>query len=137
MRAREQCTKTTRYHELLITMRYLCVMGGGAAGSLLRYTVAQLILTRWPTRFPLATFLINVTGSFLIGLVLGTLGHRDSANLRALLVAGFLGGYTTFSAFEWELLSLGKTGMAVAYGAGSVVVGLGCCWAGAMLAGER
>lgn len=112
-------------------------MGGGAAGSLLRYTLAQLLVARWPSRFPLATFVINMTGSFLIGVVLGTLGDRDAANLRALLVAGFLGGYTTFSAFEWELLRLGKTGMALAYGAGSVVVGLACCWAGAMLAARR
>jgi CrcB protein len=120
-----------------LTMRYLCVMGGGAAGSLLRYTLAELLVARVPSRFPLATFLINITGSFLIGLVLGSIGDRDAVNLRALLVAGFLGGYTTFSAFEWELLRLGRTGLAVAYGAGSVVVGLGCCWAGAMLAGRQ
>lgn len=118
-------------------MRYLCVMGGGAAGSLLRYAVAELLLTRGPLRFPLATFLINITGSFLIGLVLGTIGDREAANLRALLVAGFLGGYTTFSAFEWELLRLGRSGLALLYGAGSVVVGLACCWAGALLAGRR
>ena len=118
-------------------MRYLCVMGGGAAGSLLRYTVGQWVTARWPTRFPLATFLINLTGSFLIGLVLGTIGDRESANLRALLVAGFLGGYTTFSAFQWELLRLGRTGLALAYAAGSVVLGLACCWAGALLAAKR
>ncbi len=112
-------------------------MGGGAAGCLLRYTAAQLIIARWPTRFPLATFLINITGSFLIGLILGLVGDREAANVRALLVAGFLGGYTTFSAFEWELLRLGKTGTAVAYAAGSVLVGLACCWAGAMVAARR
>ncbi len=115
-------------------MRYLCVMAGGATGSLLRYVLAQFIVARWPAKFPFATFLINLSGSFLIGLVLGTLGDREMHNMRALLVAGFLGGYTTFSAFEWELYRLGRSWTALTYAVASVVLGLTCCWLGAMLA---
>ncbi len=79
-------------------MRYLQVLLGGAAGSLLRYLIGIFIAARYPGRFPLGTFLINVTGSFLIGVVLQGL----NAGWRPLLVSGVLGGYTTFSSFAWE-----------------------------------
>jgi CrcB protein len=114
-------------------MRYLLVMAGGAAGSLLRYVISQSVAAWSATRFPLATFAVNLTGSFLIGLVLGAVGDKQALNLRGLLVAGFLGGFTTFSAFEWEVYRLGRSWMALAYAAASVVLGLTCCWCGAAL----
>jgi CrcB protein len=121
-----------------LLIRCLLVLAGGAVGSLTRYLVALAINERYDGRFPLATFLINVTGSFIIGLLLVLLDRKDllHPNLRPLLVTGFLGGYTTFSTFEWELLALGRSAppMAVLYGLSSVVVGVLACWAGASLA---
>jgi CrcB protein len=89
-------------------------------------------------RFPLATFLINVTGSFLIGLLLVLLDRGDllHPNLRPLLVTGVLGGFTTFSSFEWEIFALSRTTspLALLYCLASVVLGFAACWCGASLA---
>ena len=108
---------------------------GGGAGSLIRYLATLGINEHYDGRFPLATFLINVTGSFIIGLLLVLLDREDllHPNFRPLLVTGFLGGYTTFSTFEWEVLALGRSAppTAVLYCIGSIVVGLLGCWAGA------
>lgn len=110
-------------------------MFGGAAGSLARYLVSMLISESYRGRFPLATFAVNVTGSLLIGLFLGW-GDSLNLNHRALLVTGLLGGFTTFSALEWELVTLGRTAppLAMFYAAASVVTGWLACWLGFMLA---
>jgi CrcB protein len=113
-------------------MRYLQVLAGGAAGSLVRYVIGLAVLTHYGGRFPLGTFLINVTGSFFIGVAVTALG----ANWRPFLVTGILGGFTTFSAFEWETFSLGQDGfpgLAMLYAVGSVLAGFAACWAGAQL----
>ncbi|HEY3827226.1 MAG TPA: fluoride efflux transporter CrcB [Bryobacteraceae bacterium] len=118
-------------------IRSLLVLAGGATGSLTRYLAALAINEHYDGRFPLATFLINVTGSFVIGLLLVMLDRGDllHPNLRPLLVTGFLGGYTTFSTFEWEVFALGRSAppMAVVYGVSSVLVGWLACWAGASI----
>ena len=118
-------------------IRSLLVLGGGAVGSLIRYLAALAINEHYDGRFPLATFLINVTGSFVIGLMLVLLDREDllHPNLRPLLVTGFLGGYTTFSTFEWEIFALGRSAppMALVYAISSVVVGWMACWAGASI----
>ena len=118
-------------------IRSLLVLGGGAVGSLIRYLAALAINEHYDGRFPLATFLINVTGSFVIGLMLVLLDREDllHPNLRPLLVAGFLGGYTTFSTFEWEIFALGRSAppMALVYAVSSVLVGWMACWAGASI----
>lgn len=114
-------------------MRYLCVLGGGAAGSLLRYVAGVAIMSRWSGRFPIATFLINVTGSFAIGVLATLLADSTNPNWRPLLITGLLGGYTTFSSFEWETLTAargGAGGIALLYLLGSVVIGYGACWLG-------
>jgi CrcB protein len=117
-------------------MKYLCVLGGGAVGSLIRYLAGVAITTRWTGRFPLATFLINVTGSFAIG-VLGTLlADSTNPNWRPLLITGLLGGYTTFSSFEWEAFSSfrqGIAGIALLYMTGSVLLGYLACWLGVVV----
>jgi len=108
-------------------MRYLYVMLGGAAGSVLRYSVGL--------HFTSGTMLVNLTGSFLIGLVLSLL--PAGSQMRPLLVAGFLGGYTTFSSFQWETFGAVQSGMpwvALWNVAGSVVLGYLACWAGTWLA---
>src|ERR1051325_938233 len=85
-------------------MRYLLVALGGGTGALARYLAASAIMTKFGGRFPLGTLVINVTGSFLIGFLMTMLTERFELdpNWRLLLIVGFLGGYTTFSSFEWE-----------------------------------
>jgi len=114
-------------------MRYLCVLLGGAVGSLLRYVAAMAITARYSGRFPLATFLINVTGSFAIGVLATLLLDAYNPNWRPLLITGLLGGYTTFSAFEFESFTAfrgGDSAIALLYLLGSVAVGYLACWLG-------
>lgn len=122
--------------------RYLAVMLGGATGSLIRYVVGAAITTRFGARFPVGTMFINITGSFLIGLLMTLFTDRLAPypQLRLLLVVGFLGGYTTFSSFEWETLSLAQDGarwLAMINVVGSVVFGYAAVWLGSILAGKR
>jgi CrcB protein len=120
-------------------MKYLLIALGGGAGSLARYLAGTAIMTRLGGRFPFGTLAVNVTGSFLIGLLLTLLTERlqPSPNLRLLLVVGFLGGYTTFSSFEWETYSTVREGgiwMGLANVIGSVLFGYAAVWLGAFLA---
>ncbi len=101
---------------------------GGFVGAISRYWVALWIGQRWGRSFPLGTFVINVTGSFLIGLLMTLMAERFTENpqWRLLLVVGFLGAYTTFSTFEYETGALMKDGewlYASLNVIGSVVVG--------------
>ena len=119
-------------------MRYLLILFGGGAGSLARYVAGLVIMTRFGSRFPLGTLVVNVTGSFLIGLLMTLLTERfqPHPNWRLLLVVGFLGGYTTFSSFEWETYSAIREGgfwMGLANLAGSVLFGYAAVWLGALL----
>ena len=93
-------------------IRYLLVVIGGGTGALARYVAASAIMTRFGGKFPLGTLVINVTGSFLIGFLMTMLTERFKLdpNWRLLLVVGFLGGYTTFSSFEWETYSSVREG---------------------------
>jgi CrcB protein len=122
--------------------RYMMVMLGGATGSLLRYLLGTAIMARVGGRFPLGTVIINITGSFVIGLLMTLFTERldPQPNLRLLLVTGFLGGYTTFSSFEWETLSLVQDGsrwLGLLNVVGSVLVGYIAVWLGAVVAGKR
>lgn len=91
-------------------INYLLIGGGGFIGAVTRYILAAWIGQRWGRSFPLGTFVINVSGSFLIGLLMTLLTERFMANplWRLLLVVGFLGAYTTFSTFEYETGKLVK-----------------------------
>lgn len=94
-------------------MSNILIIGfGGFLGAIARYGAAVWIGQRWGRNFPLGTFLINVSGSFLIGLIMTLLAERFMANpqWRLLLVVGFLGAYTTFSTFEYETGALLKDG---------------------------
>jgi fluoride exporter len=121
--------------------RYLMVLLGGAVGSLTRYVVGTAIMNRTGGRFPLGTAFINITGSFLIGFIMTMLTerYRPHPNWRLALVVGFLGGYTTFSSFEWETLGLVRDGshfLAVVYAGGSVLLGYIAVWLGVAIAGK-
>jgi fluoride exporter len=85
---------------------------GGFIGSIARYGMALWIGQRWGRSFPLGTFVINVSGSFVIGLLMTLFTERLLANpqWRLLLVVGFLGAYTTFSTFEYETGTLVRDG---------------------------
>lgn len=115
---------------------WLGILLGGACGTACRYGLS-LLINVWlgPRAFPWATFVINVTGSFLIGLVT-ELHHAQvfsSTTWRLALVTGLLGGFTTFSAFSLENLQLlrsGAVGDALMYAVGSVVLGVTAAWLG-------
>jgi fluoride exporter len=92
-------------------MANIIIIGiGGFIGAVARYEIAIWIGQRWGRSFPLGTFIINVTGSFLIGLLMTVMAERFTENpqWRLFLVVGFLGAYTTFSTFEYETGALLK-----------------------------
>ena len=112
---------------------------GGCLGSILRFWLGSYIGSRMGTRFPYGTLVINITGSFLIGLVFALLTARThwSPNWRYLIPIGFIGGYTTFSSFEYETLRTiqdGQIGLGFLYVAISVIVGFVAVWGGVMAA---
>ena len=91
----------------------LVIIGiGGFIGAIARYVIASWIGQKWGRSFPLGTFVINVSGSFFIGLTMTLLTEKFMVNpqWRLLLVVGFLGAYTTFSTFEYESGNLLKDG---------------------------
>ena len=114
-------------------IRNILLIGlGGALGSMLRYGIGYWI---GPKNFPLSTLLINIVGSFIIGLVMAYCLKNESfsANWKLFLTTGICGGFTTFSAFSLEnfqLLQQDKLGIVLYYAAGSLVLGVGAVWAG-------
>ena len=112
-------------------------MAGGAAGSVLRFVAVNAIMQRFAWRFPLGTVLVNITGSFLIGLLMTILSQRQAGpEMRLLLVVGVLGGYTTFSSFEFETFQAVRAGAAwigLLNVLGSVIFGYLAVWCGAAL----
>jgi CrcB protein len=118
--------------------KYLLVMAGAAVGGLGRFLLASAIGARYPQRIWYGTVVVNLTGCFLIGIVLTIINQRQSnPNWRYLLVVGVLGGYTTFSSFAWETYALIKDGefaRGLANVLVSVVVGYIALWCGALLA---
>jgi fluoride exporter len=108
---------------------------GGAAGSVARYLAVSAGTRMFGTAFPWGTFGVNVAGSFAIGAIMAgiTFWLGGSSEWRVLLVTGFLGGFTTFSAFSFELMQLVERQAFVAaalYAGGSVALSLLACFAG-------
>ena len=119
--------------------RILAVAAGGACGAVARYLINISPLQNLFKPFPFPTFLINVTGSFLIGFLLVFLTGKFQAgeNLRLAVMVGFLGAYTTFSTFEleiWALLKENQFLTAFLYLFASVLVGFAGVVAGMALA---
>jgi CrcB protein len=110
---------------------------GGALGSVLRFWVGDYVSNRMGTRFPYGTFIINVTASFLVGLILTLLAERAhwSPNWRYFIPIGFIGGYSTFSTFEYETFRTFQDGEVLMAGLNivlSVIVGFVSVWLGAI-----
>ena len=122
--------------------KYLVVLAGAGLGGLARYVAGTWVMAKYGGRFPLGTFVINISGSFLIGVLMTLLTERlnPHPNWRLFLVVGILGGYTTFSSFEYEAYQAVRDGarwMGMLYVAGSVLVGYLGVWLGAMLTARR
>lgn len=119
--------------------KYLAVAAGGALGAVARYFLGGTVLSRFDTPFPAATFIINVTGSFVLGffLTLATERVHFSPHWRLAVAVGFVGAYTTFSTFEYETLRLAEErgfGLALLNVVLSVAVGFAAVWGGMALA---
>ncbi len=118
---------------------YLLIAIGGALGSLARYLVASSVVSRLGNRFPYGTFIINLTACVIIGFSLTLLNRRTGLDpaWRFLVPIGFVGAYSTFSTFEWEIFTSLQTGafiIAALYVSLSVLLGLLAVWLGALLA---
>ena len=115
-------------------MILLLIAVGGAAGSVLRYLIGGRIQHFAPHGFPLGTLFVNVVGCFLIGIFVRQFMNIQTHNyLRALLMVGFCGGFTTFSAFSMETVGLiegGEYPRAIAYITLSVLLCLIATFAG-------
>ncbi len=118
---------------------FLLVGLGGALGSMLRYAFYLAITVK---QFPLATFAVNIIGSFIIGAVLA-LSLKDDLflnNWKLFLATGICGGFTTFSAFSMEnitLLQNEKYFIALVYIVSSIMLGIAAAWLGFMAAGSK
>ncbi len=111
---------------------------GGFLGANARYLLGGVIAERWGTAFPWATFAINISGSFILGLFLAFAEDRPWVHpgSRLMFAVGFVGAYTTFSTFEYEsirLLQEGEMLLAFANVVGSVLAGLFAVFAGVAL----
>jgi fluoride exporter len=109
-------------------MRLLLICLGGAVGTAARYGVGGISLRWWGTEFPYGTLVVNVTGSFLIGVIQqvawSTLAIPET--LRLVLTVGVMGGFTTYSSFSYETLRLVEAGLWLRAGANVVLTTVLC-----------
>ena len=120
-------------------MRFLLVLAGGGLGSLARYSVGLWTVSAWGSGFPAATVIVNVVGSFAIGFIATAADESGAigAQMRLFLIAGVLGGFTTFSSFSLEAFRLiddGAYGRGALYIGANLFLGLGAAIAGVVLA---
>ena len=113
----------------------LLVGFGGGIGSIFRFLTSMYISKFFPSKFPIATLVVNFTGCLLIGMLLGYCEKNNlvNSNLKLLFVTGFCGGYTTFSAFGYENIHLFQNNnslLAFAYIGASLIFGLLAVWLG-------
>jgi fluoride exporter len=114
---------------------FVLVFVGGGCGASLRHAVNMAAIRTFGTAFPYGTFIINITGSIVMGLIAGYLAVKGEAtpHWRLFLMTGILGGYTTFSAFSLDtalLYERGAVGLAAFYALGSVGISIAGLFAG-------
>ena len=120
--------------------KLILVAIGGAVGATARYALGVQTLRMWGSAWPYGTFLANILGGLLMGVLVGYLAHRggaDQERLRVLLGVGVLGGFTTFSAFSLEaalMIERREIVSAFVYAAGSVVLAIAALFVGLMIA---
>lgn len=112
---------------------------GGFLGANARYWLGTLVNRWFGTGFPWATGLVNISGALLIGIIATLFADRaiENESLRLFLIVGLLGGYTTFSSYTWEAMSLMQEDRwlpAIAYLVASNLLGILACVAGVMIA---
>lgn len=123
-------------------MKSILMVGfGGAAGSVLRFAIQKILQPHSIPAFPTGTFLVNIAGCFIIGILWGITSRTDGWNeeIKLLLMTGLCGGFTTFSAFTLEgigLLKENKAGLFLVYIAGTVILGLLATYIGIRLANK-
>ncbi len=117
-------------------MIWLMVLAGGALGSLARHGVNVVVSTLLPRSVPYATAAVNLVGAGVIGLLAGAIASgrlQMSSSLRAFVFVGILGGFTTFSSFMLDTLTLastGESGLAIGNVVAQTLLGLAAIWAG-------
>lgn len=120
-------------------MNWLLVIAGAVVGAPLRYLTDRAVQSRHDSLFPWGTFLVNVTGCLILGLLTGAAAAGvASSHLQLLLGTGLCGALTTYSTLSYETLRLTETGaglFAVANVVGSVTAGLGAAFLGVWIAG--
>lgn len=120
-------------------MTYLAISIGAVLGANVRFLLGGWVTERMGAEFPYGTLLINVTGSFLIGVAYALIERHGAPDwFRPLVIVGVLGGYTTFSTFSLDALALAERGAWLAAGtyiAASVFASLAAVWAGTTLGG--
>lgn len=118
---------------------YFLVALGGALGSVARYAAGIAVGRLWTSLFPLGTMLINIAGSLLMGVFIGYLARETpawQADGRLFIAVGVLGGFTTFSSFSLDTISMierGQIGQALFYVLVSVTVGIAALYGGLVL----
>ena len=121
-----------------MVMNYLLVFVGGGLGASLRHAVNVGCARACGLNFPYGTFVINITGSLVMGMIAGYLALKGEASQpwRLFVMTGILGGYTTFSAFSLDAVTLyqrGEMGLALFYVLGSVALSIAGLFAGLAL----
>jgi fluoride exporter len=117
--------------------RYACILLGAALGGVARYAAGAAIAERYGSQFPWGTLTVNMSGCFLIGLIMTVLQRTGAhSNWGFFLVTGLLGGYTTFSSFGWEtyvLLRGGFLARALLNALASTTAGCLAAWCGVFI----
>ncbi|HWZ46178.1 MAG TPA: fluoride efflux transporter CrcB [Candidatus Saccharimonadales bacterium] len=115
-------------------IKYIVVGAGGFLGTVARFWLGSMIQERMASRFPYGTFIVNCSGCFTMGLIMAVLARTSiHPYLRLAIPIGFLGGFTTFSAFEYETfmavsegwIAIGLLNIGLSVGAGFICVWLG------------
>ncbi|MFN4155582.1 MAG: fluoride efflux transporter CrcB [Paracoccaceae bacterium] len=120
---------------MILTLSHVAL--GGAIGASLRYLVQIASLRVFGTGFPYGTLAVNIVGSFLMGVLVVVLAEKGGMRLAPFLMTGILGGFTTFSAFSLDTISLwerGQSWLSLGYVGASVILSLAALLAGLQLA---